>query len=205
LSFLALVAIVNIFGTDVLAAYSVGARINSLATMPAMVFGNALSIFVGQNIGAQKMYRTYKGFRAAFIMTTGVAVFIGFIVLVFGKVLMRLFIPDEQVIQEGYNYLSIIGSFYIVFNAMFVVAGFLRGAGDTFIPMLVNILTLWVLRIPIAYFLSDKIGPAGIWWSFPVSWGGAVILYYSRYLTGKWKMKSVIKAKEEDQNTNEDR
>ncbi len=202
LSFLALVTIVNLFGTDVLAAYSVGARINSLATMPAMVFGNALSIFVGQNIGAQKMYRTYKGFRAALIMTTGVAVFIGFIVLVFGKVLIRLFILDEQVIREGYNYLSIIGSFYLIFNAMFVVAGFLRGAGDTFVPMLVNILTLWVVRIPIAYILSSKIGPAGIWWSFPVSWGGAVILYYIRYLTGKWKEKVVIKQNEENERDN---
>lgn len=191
LSFLAIVAIVNIFGTDVLAAYSVGARVNSLASMPAMVFSNSLAIFVGQNIGANKLNRTFSGLKATLGMASLLALGISAIVIIFGEHLMHLFVKDEKVIQLGTEYLLIVGSFYVMFSIMFILGGFLRGAGDTFIPMLINIGTLWGLRIPIAYFLSDAIGQTGIWWSFPISWSAAVLLYYVRYQTGQWKTKTV--------------
>lgn len=68
LSAMFIVGIVNKFGTDVIAAYSVAIRIDSLASLPAMNFAAALTTFVGQNIGANKLYRITAGYRATFII-----------------------------------------------------------------------------------------------------------------------------------------
>jgi putative MATE family efflux protein len=195
LSLMAMVAVVSMFGTNVLAAYTVGARISSLASMPAMVFGTALSIFVGQNIGANKTNRVKTGLKAVFAMSSVVAIIITCIVVFFGQGLMKLFTNDPHVIEIGMVYLRIIGSFYLIFNAMFIVSGLLRGAGDTLIPMIINVIALWIVRVPIAYFGSKEFGESGIWWAFPISWFIATALYYFRYLTGIWKNKSVINKK----------
>jgi Na+-driven multidrug efflux pump len=79
---------------------------------------------------------------------------------------------------------------------MFTVNGVLRGAGDTLIPMFITLFSLWLIRIPVAYFLSDRIGETGIWWAVPIAWSAGTIVSYFYYLSGKWKTKSVVKQKE---------
>jgi Na+-driven multidrug efflux pump len=99
------------------------------------------------------------------------------------------------VIEMGAGYLLIIGSFYILFSVMFVINGLLRGAGDTLIPMFISLFSLWIIRIPVAWWLAKnpEIGVYGIWWSIPIGWLSGVILYYSYYRMGYWKKKSVVK------------
>ena len=75
---------------------------------------------------------------------------------------------------------------------MFTIHGVLRGAGDTLIPNVHNIISLWIIRIPAAYFLSDKIGSDGIWWSIPMGWVIGMSFSYIYYRTGRWKTKAVI-------------
>ena len=187
-----LVWIVNDFGTNVIAAYSVAARVNSLATLPAMNFASALSTFVGQNLGAKKEYRIKTGFIATLKMSSVVSIVVTLVVLIFGNFIMGLFTSDPQVIQIGREYLTIVGSFYIVFSAMFSTSGVLRGAGATLIPMITTIFSLWAIRIPGAYLLSQRYGEIGIWWAIPIGWFMGLILSYAYYLTGKWKKKVVV-------------
>jgi Na+-driven multidrug efflux pump len=71
---LAVTKIVNGFGTDVIAAYSVAGRIDSLAGMPAMNFGVALTTFVGQNLGARRTDRVKQGFKATLLMSSALAI-----------------------------------------------------------------------------------------------------------------------------------
>ncbi len=189
---MALVGIVNKFGTNVIAAYSVAARVNSLATLPAMNFANALATFVGQNLGAKKESRVKKGFVETIKMSSVVSIVVTAVVLLYGKFIMGLFTEDERVIEIGIEYLSIVGSFYVVFSLMFATSGVLRGAGATLIPMITTILSLWAIRIPSAFLLSEKIGPVGIWWSIPLGWLMGLIMAYAYYLTGKWKNKVVV-------------
>lgn len=193
LGMVAISGIVNLYGTSVIAAYGVAMRISSFASMPAMNFGAALSTFVGQNIGANKIERVRKGLIATLIMTSIISVVISAIVLLNSKLLMGFFISDADVIFEGSKYLMITGSFYIVFSAMFVISGVLRGAGDTIIPMFISLFALWVIRIPIAYFFSKHFGVEGIWWAEPTSWSVGLILSYIYFKMGKWKTKSIIK------------
>jgi putative MATE family efflux protein len=190
---LAVTRIVNGFGTDAIAAYSVAGRIDSLAGMPAMNFGAALSTFVGQNLGANKPGRVKQGFKATFMMSGALALFTSLVVIIFRQQLMHLFTDDTAVIAIGAEYLVIVSSFYIFFSTMFVIGGVMRGAGDTLIPMFITLFALWVIRIPAAVIMSRYFGVDGIWWSIPVAWFIGMSLSYLYYLKGNWKKKVVVK------------
>jgi putative MATE family efflux protein len=189
----ALMTIVNMFGTPTIAAYSIAWRIDSFATLPAMNFGMALSTFVGQNIGANKIERVRKGLIATLTMTSLYSLMVTLVAWFWGKTIMGFFTDDQQVIEIGYDYLVIVSSFYIVFGAMFIMHGTLRGAGDTIVPMFITLFSLWVLRVPLSYFLSQKIGETGIWWGIPIAWVFGFLASFIYYKTGKWKLKAVVK------------
>lgn len=193
LGFLALYRIVNMFGTPTIAAYTIAMRIDMFAAMPAMNFSAALSTFVGQNIGANKFERIGRGLNSTLGMTSIISVTVTMLAMFFAEPLMYLFTNDAEVVAVGRQYIYVVSGFYIVFSTMFIINGVLRGAGDTFFPMIITILSLWVIRIPASYFLSLKIGTLGIWWGIPVAWVFGVIASYIYYKTGRWKLKAVVK------------
>jgi len=106
---------------------------------------------------------------------------------------MKLFTSDAEVISIGMDYLYFVSPFYVVFTAMFTIGGVMRGAGDTMIPMLITFVALWVVRIPLCYYLSIDYGVIGIWWGIPMAWFAGAVLSFIYYLTGKWKSKSLVK------------
>ena len=189
---MALISIVNGFGTDVIAAYSVAIKIDGIASMAAMNFAAALATFVGQNIGAKKIDRVRAGFIATLKMSSIIAVIISATVLIFSNFIIDLFTNDPEVIRIGTEYLTIVGAFYIVFTAMFTIAGVMRGAGDTLIPMFISLIALWVIRIPAAWILSNRFEEIGIWWAIPMGWFVGFSLSFIYYLTGNWKKKVII-------------
>ena len=190
---LALLGIVNKFGTDVIAGFSVASRLDALAIIPAMSFSQALSTFVGQNIGANKPERIKSGLIATIKMSGIVTIVTSLFIVFTGHILMSLFTNDPEVIRLGDQYLTIVSSFYIMFTFMFIYTGLMRGAGDALIPMFISLLSLWLIRIPLAWILSGKIGAAGIWWSIPAGWFIGLILSFIYYKSGRWKKKSVVK------------
>ncbi len=191
---LALLGIVNQFGTDVIAGYSVASRLDSMALIPAMSFSQALSTFVGQNIGANKFERIRTGLISTIKMSGIVTVVTSLLIIFGGHLLMSLFTKDTAVIVEGDRYLTIVSACYLLFTMMFIYNGLLRGAGDTLLPMFFSLLSLWLIRIPFAWFLSGKIGTAGIWWSIPAGWAVGLALAYFYYKTGRWKKMSIVKS-----------
>jgi putative MATE family efflux protein len=193
---LALMGIVNKFGTNVIAAFSVASRLDSLAMIPAMSFSQALSTFVGQNIGANKSERIRAGLIST-VKMSGIVTIVTTIFIVFaGHLMMSLFTNDTEVIRLGDQYLTIVSTFYILFTLMFIYNGVMRGAGDTLIPMFFSLLSLWIIRIPMAWFLSGKIGATGIWWAIPAGWMIGLVLSFSYYKSGRWKKKAVVKYEE---------
>ncbi len=210
LGMVALMGIVNGFGTDVVAAYTAAGRLDSLAIIPSMVFSQALSTFVGQNIGAGRIDRVRKGLHRTMLMASATAVAITLLVILFKIPLMSLFTQDQAVITTGGEYLTIVTSFYLLFTGMFIYGGVMRGAGDTLIPMFLTLFSLWVIRVPAALFLSKEtvelfglnipgagMGESGIWWSIPAGWGFGLLLSFIYYRTGRWKLKTVVGLKVE--------
>jgi putative MATE family efflux protein len=210
---IALMRIVGNFGTNVIAAYTVAGRIESLAMLPAMNFSQALSTFVGQNIGANKRNRVRSGLLSTLGMSGLVSIIISAIILIFRYPLIQLFTTDQAVINTGAEYLAIVGSCYLIFSVMFTFTGLLRGAGDTLIPMFITLFSLWLIRIPLAallsgrfmstlqhwgidinmnLFLNGSLKEQGIWWSIPIAWLIGAVFSFLYYRTGNWKKKSVV-------------
>lgn len=199
--------IVNDFGTETIAAYSAAMGIDALASQPAMVFAAALSVFVGQNIGANKLYRVKKGLRHTWIMSTIVSLVVTTVVVIFSAPIMRLFSDNADVIRIGQNYLTIVCAFYVIFSSMFVTNGVMRGAGATIIPMFVTLISIWILRLPLSWIFSHgfdifgwhfpAMGPNGIWWGIPIAWTFGAIASFIYYLSGRWKRFAVVKHVEE--------
>ncbi len=190
--------IVNDFGTDAIAAFTAASRLDSFASMPAMSFGAALATFVGQNIGANKIERVRKGYNMTLAFTSILSISVSIIMYFYGRELIMLFSKDSNVIEIGYRYLVIVSSFYVLFSAMFTTQGLLRGAGDTLVPMFITLIALWLLRIPLSYYLSRPamgLGTDGIWWGIPIAWSFGFVSSYIYYKMGKWKTKSIVKTK----------
>ena len=192
----ALFGLVNTFGVDVSAGYGAAIRIDALIGIPAMSFSAALSTFTGQNIGAARPLRLRRGLAATLWMSGAVSVFITLLVLIFQRHLIGWFTDaaNTEVITAGAEYLTIVCSFYIVFSSIFVVQGFLRGAGASIAPMLISLVSLWLIRIPVAYYLSHNagLGYRGIFWSIPVAWSIGLLLSAGYYFWGKWKTSPIL-------------
>lgn len=185
-------SIVNSFGTDTVAAYTAATRIDSFCTLPMMNFGAAISTFVGQNLGAGKYDRSSLGLKVTLIGSCAISIVIGLLIILFRYNLISLFNPGApNVVKIGGSYLLIVGSFYLVASLMVVLGGAIRGAGDTFIPMIISMLSLWLIRLPIAEVLSKRIGSNGIWWSVSSAWTIGFILTALYYKSGRWKSKVV--------------
>lgn len=192
LGMLALMGIVNTFGTNVTAAYTAAGRLDSLAVIPAMVFAQALATYVGQNMGAGKIERVNRGLWTTFFMSSAVSAVMTAIVIIFKYPLMGWFTEDTTVINIGGDYLTIVTSFYLIFTSMFIFGSVMRGAGDTLIPMFITLFALWFIRIPVAFALSREFGETGIWWSIPAGWTVGLILTLIYYRMGRWKSKVVV-------------
>lgn len=191
---LALMGIVNTFGTDVIAAYASVNRLDTFAALPTMNFAAALTSFVGQNVGAGNFDRIKRGLKSTLIMSTSVCLVINVSMILFAKPLMTIFTSDAAVIEIGSQCLVIMNSFYLLFTTMFTFNGLLRGAGAAVVPMLTTLLSLWIIRIPAAYILSNWFGVEGIWWAIPVGWFVGMCGAMGYYFSGKWKRRTVFKA-----------
>lgn len=193
---MALLGIVSPYGTAVLAAYAAAGRVDMFVSMPSMNLAAALSSFVGQNLGAGKFERIKQGLKSSLIYSSALCIFLSLTVVFFGEEIMKLFVDSNsphynEIIQIGKEYLVIVTSFYIVFTTMFIINGVMRGAGATLVPMLITTLSLWVIRVPLAYLLSDKFGESGIWWSIPIGWTAGFIGALIYYKSGLWKKHRV--------------
>ena len=192
LGLIALLGIVNSFGTNTLTAYGAAGKIDTIITQPILTLSGALAAFCGQNIGAGRLDRVKKGVQ--FTMYTNIA--LGLLtfaaVYLFGNELMRIFTKDIDVVAIGKEYLLIIGGFFIVHGALNVYNGALRGAGDTLFPMITSLICLWLIRIPLAYYLSSWLGRNGIWWAIGISITIGLIVTFVYYKIGFWKRRRRI-------------
>lgn len=193
MGFMAITRIVNGFGTDTIAGYAAASRLDSFAGMPAMNFSMALVTFVGQNLGARKPERVRKGLLATLLMSSVIAAVVTAVMVGFRGSLIHIFSGDPEVVRIGGRYLAIVGSGYLLFSAMFILGAVPRGAGDTMIPMLITLLTLWIVRIPLSIWLSSFLGSDGIWWSLPAAWLIGAVLSGAYYLSGRWRRRVLVK------------
>ena len=178
---------INSFGKEYTAAYNVGSKLDSLAFLPVQSLSNAVTAFVGQNMGARRQDRARQGIR----VTVAAAVVWSAVMLVLiplGPTLVGFFSDTPAVIHSGAVYLKSIMPFYLMFslnNAM-------RGAGDSLFAMLDVIFSLILVRVPAVYWFADHYGPDYMYYGVGVGWCVGFTLSVVYYLSGRWKRKGSL-------------
>jgi len=190
---LALLGVVNRFGTDALTAYGAAGKVDALITQVTLTLSGAIAAFCGQNIGAGNMRRAQAGVRFAMLINLLFSLAVWLLILFAGRYLMKMFTDDAAVIALGYDYLLIISAFFVFNGAMNIMNGAMRGAGDTVFAMLVGLVSFWAIRLPAAYFLSEKFGVVGVWWSVSISIAIGFIITFVYYLYFIKKKKNVFR------------
>lgn len=188
--FMALLSIVNTFGTQTAAAYSAAGKLDGFIVMPALNIGVALSSFTGQNIGAGKLDRVKRGLHASLLLGLGITVTATTAIVIFGKSVMHLFVNNPEVIALGARYLIIVAPAYFFNTITFTLNGVVRGAGETVFPMISTLMAMWVFRVPAAALLSRYLGADGIWLAVSIGSGAGCLLTFIYYSSGKWKKKT---------------
>ncbi|SHF70748.1 putative efflux protein, MATE family [Caldanaerobius fijiensis DSM 17918] len=193
-------SLTNTFGEMVIACSVMVMRVDGFAMMPNFTFGNAMTTFAGQNVGAKRMDRVEKGTREGLMIAVGVSTVITVIILVFGRYLMNIFTDTVELVNLSMRMMRILAVGYIAMAVTQVLSGVMRGAGDTVTPMWISLITTIVLRVPIAYGIAyltrSPAYPAGrpesIFVSLLVAWVCGAIITTLFYKKGKWKERTLL-------------
>ena len=153
-SFMLFTMIIAHYGTEVLAGYQIGLRVEGLAFMPGIGFTIAAMALMGQGLGAKKPEQSKEDVLLVLKYTVGLMFFLSFFMIFMPEKIVWLFTDDTQTIEEASLYLRIVGLSQIPLAYNFVLSGALRGAGDTKRTLKINLVSLWFVRIIPAFALS---------------------------------------------------
>jgi putative MATE family efflux protein len=182
------------YGASVLAAWIIVQRVYQFATIPSQGVSRTAPAMVGQNLGAAQPERATQAVRLiARVATLIGAVVIGLLV-VFAAQIMMLFSSDSETIATGAHAMRVLGLGYLAFTVGTVFDLAQSGAGDTLSPMIINLISLWLVQVPLAYALSHTtdLGADGIWLALNLGWTIQAALLFLRYRQGHWKEMRVV-------------
>jgi len=153
-SFMLFTAIIADYGTEVMAGYQIGLRIEGLAFMPGIGFTIAAMALMGQGLGAKRPEQSREDVLLVLKYAIGLMFFLSFFMIFTPEFIVAFFTNDAQTIQEASLYLKIVGLSQIPLAFNFVLSGALRGAGDSKRTLRINLTSLWFVRIIPAFLLS---------------------------------------------------
>lgn len=201
LSIVIVQSLTNSFGAMCIATNVIVMRIDGFVMMPAFSFGSAMTTFAGQNIGAGRLDRVQEGARKGTKVAMATSAVITLLILFFGKYLMALFTNTEELINQSYHMMMILGVGYIAMEVTQCLQGIMRGAGDTMAPMWLSMISTVVIRVPLAYIMTgitrSPEHPQGQFYmmfvSLLVTWLIGACMTFCVYRIGKWKNKALIR------------
>jgi putative MATE family efflux protein len=190
LGMLVMTSFVSHFGTTAIAAYGVGYRVLVLMLLPALGISVATGTLVGQSVGAGNSVRA----RKSAIVSAGYS----FVVLTIGGIIgtasstdiLRFFVfPDPAVISEGACFVRALAIALGFIGMQASLIGAIRANGDTLTPMVLSIVSIWVIQVPSAFVLSHytSLQEQGLWFSFPISSVATALLTAWRFQRQSWK------------------
>ncbi len=192
-SWIALVRIISIFGSEVVAGYTIGIRIVSFVMLPSWGISNAASTLVGQNLGANKPERAERA-----VMITGwinmiLLGIVGLYLVIFPASVIKLFITDPVVLRAGIECLRIISIGFVAYGFGMVIVNSFNGAGDTTTPLKINVFAFWLVEIPLAWILAIKSGmnEQGVFVAIVIAESLMTLTAWLVFRRGKWKLRQV--------------
>lgn len=187
-------AIVAPLGTVAVAANSLAVTAESICYMPGFGIGAAATTLVGQTIGAGRPDLARRFARLSVGLGMVVMGIAGVLLLLLAPALIALFTPDPAVRELGAFVLRIEALAEPLFAASIVCSGALRGAGDTLIPSIIDLSTMWGIRITLAAYLAPRVGLMGVWIAMALELSVRGSLFLVRLLRERWLRKGSVTA-----------
>lgn len=181
------------FGTIVLAAHTITARLELILFLPAMSIGMGAGVLVGQNLGAKKPERAEKSVWLAVALVQAITLVGCFVFFMWTVPVVRFFGQDPVLDETARQFIHIAILGWLVVGFQMVILSALQGAGDTLAPMLISITTTWAVTLPLAYFLPRYTdwGVWGIRWAITISPITTAVVNLIYFHTGRWKTRRV--------------
>lgn len=187
-SMIALISLVNRFGSQETAAFNAAMQLWNYVQMPALAIGAAASSMAAQNVGAGNWHRVGK------VATTGVLFnfLIGgsliAIICLLNRHALGLFLPANGTALDISAHLNIIVIWsFALFGTSIVLFGVVRATGAVMPPLIMLVISLWLIRVPFAYWMLDRWQADAIWWSFPLSSMASLLMSVAYYRFGGWR------------------
>jgi len=190
ISELALLSMVNRYGSDATAAYGAVNQVVAYVQIPAFSIGIAVSILGAQAIGAGRMDRLSTITRTAILMNlllTGALVVLGYLL---SRQLMGFFITSAPVVNKAQTLLHIMLWSLVIFGMASAFSGIMRASGTVLAPMLISIGCILLVELPTAWIASRHLGLNGVWVAYPAAFSAMLLLQWS-YYRGIWRKQSI--------------
>lgn len=192
-SWVVLMRLVSPFGSAALAGYTIAIRIVIFALLPSWGLANAAATLVGQNLGAGRPDRAEK---AVWLTGKYNMVFLGFVTVLFvatAGLVVRIFTDDPDTLLIAASSLRIMSYGYMFYAWGMVFTQAFNGAGDTKTPTWINLISFWMIQIPMAWWLSRStgFGPQGVFWSIAIAESILTLIAAAMFRRGSWKSQVV--------------
>lgn len=190
-------SLTNSMGEMVIAANVIIMRVDGFAMMPNFSFGQAMSVYAGQNVGACRYDRVHKGVGQGTAIALGFSAVITVVLLFLNKYLFAIFTETTALIDLAGQMMRIMAVGYLAVSISQVLGGIMRGMGDTVTPMWISIVSTVVLRVPIAYILAfftrsaeyPHGHPFSLSISLLISWTMGMVITVIAYRFGRCRKK----------------
>ncbi len=187
---IAILSLVNRFGSDATAAFGAVNQVVNYVQFPALSIGITASILGAQAIGAGHTGRlgdiTRTGLKITLVITGGL-VLLGYL---FSRHLIGLFITSQPVIELAQTLLHIMLWGMLLFGLSTVVGGVMRSSGAVLVPTAISIFCVAGLEVPAAWLLGNQIGINGVWMAYPIAFAGMLVLQ-SAYYRLVWRKQEI--------------
>jgi putative MATE family efflux protein len=184
----AVISLVNRFGSGATAAYGAVNQIVSYVQFPAISIGIAASIFGAQSIGAKRFDRLRKIARAGITLNWMICGVLIVVVYLLNDAILSLFITDPKVVATAHDLLAITLWSYVIFGTSAVLSGLMRSSGTVLWPTALSVLAIWGVEVPVAYALAPHYGLRGVWFAYPVAFCASLI-FQTTFYYGFWRRK----------------
>ncbi|SOE23248.1 putative efflux protein, MATE family [Spirosomataceae bacterium TFI 002] len=192
-SWVFLVRILSIYGSEVIAGYTIAIRIIIFTILPSWGLSNSAATLVGQNLGAGKPDRAAKSaWKVAYINMAFLFV-IAIVFFFFAESFVSWFDSTPRVVETGVLCLKILAIGYVFFGAGMVITQAINGAGDTAAPTVFNLICFWAIQIPLAYYLGEVVGwqEEGVFYALIISETLLAIIAIIYFKSGRWQKATV--------------
>ena len=190
-------SLTNSLGEMVIAANVIIMRVDGFAMMPNFSFGQAMTVYTGQNVGANKWHRVHKGINQGCYIAQAFSATITIVLLFLNRYLFAIFTDTTELIELAGQMMRIMAVGYIAVSVTQVMGGVMRGAGDTVTPMWISMVSTIALRIPVAYIMAyftrsaeyPNGHPFSLSTSLLVSWTLGMVISIIAYRRSKIRQK----------------